>query len=626
LEGFASAFPIFSEADWLGMAQASLKGGSLDALASKTSDGIALAPLYGRRTADARATRGAAGPWAVLTRMDHPEAGDANAQAREDLANGADGLQVVFAGAAGAYGHGLGQWDSASLHRAFEGVRFDEGAQFELDLGPGAEDQAKHFAGLIARSGAKAEAVRLSFGLDPLGALARSGRGAPWDAEARRLADFVAALRGEGFGGPFVAADGRAIHAAGGTPAQELAFVLAAGLSYLRALEQSGVSIEAARAEIAFRMAADADQFVTLSKFRALRLLWARVGAACGLAPRAPRVHAESAWRMMSARDPWVNVMRGGMAAFAAGLGGADSVSVLPFTQAIGLPDGLARRLARNTQLIQVRESHLGFVADPAAGAGAFEALTLRLCEKAWALFQEIEAEDGLPSALLSGAWQEKIAQARARLVRDAARMKTPITGVSAHPDLSETAVDVLPATAPKFAFTGDAVVPPLAPMRLSEPFERLRDAADALAAAGARPSVFLATIGSATANARRVGFARELFEAGGLASSTGSGDASAAESAAQFASSGARLACLCGADEAYLAHAESFARALKRAGAAEVWLAGRPGDQESAWRAAGIDGFIFAGCDAIEANAALLRALGGLPSPLAGEGVIAEQ
>jgi methylmalonyl-CoA mutase len=610
LKGFASGFPLFSEADWLGTARAALKGGSLDALVSKTSDGIALEPLYGRGAAGPRATRGASGPWAVLARVDHPEAGDANAQAREDLAGGADGLQVVFAGASGAYGHGLGKWDSAFLHRAFDGVRFDEGAQFELDLGPPAEDQAKAFAGLVARSGAKAEAVRLCFGLDPIGALARSGRGAPWDAEARRLADLVAALRGEGFLGPFVAADGRVVHAAGGSPAQELAFALAAGVGYLRALEQSGVAVEAARAAIAFRMAADADEFVTLSKFRALRLLWARVGEACGLAPLAPRVHAESAWRMMSARDPYVNMMRGAMAAFAAGLGGADSVSVLPFTQAIGLPDSFARRLARNTQLIQLRESHLGFVADPAAGAGAFETLTLGLCERAWALFQELEAAGGLPGALLSGAFQEKVAQARATLVRDATRVKAPITGVSAHPDLSEVVADVLPATPPKFEFTGQAVAAPLAPMRLSEPFERLRDVADALASAGARPSVFLAAIGSATA--RRVGFARELFEAGGLATSTGPGAANAADSAGQFASSGARAACLCGADEAYLEHAESFARALKRAGATEVWLAGKPGDHEAAWRAGGVDGFIFAGCDAIETNAALLRALGG--------------
>src|SRR6516164_3551903 len=98
---------------------------------------------------------------------------------------------------------------------------------------------------------------------------------------------------------------------------------------------------------------------------------------------------------MMTARDPYLNVMRGAIAAFAAGLGGADSVSVLPHTLAIGLPDSLARRLARNAQLILLRESHLGFVADPAAGSGAFEALTLALCDKAWRLFQEAERAGG---------------------------------------------------------------------------------------------------------------------------------------------------------------------------------------------------------------------------------------
>ena len=105
---------------------------------------------------------------------------------------------------------------------------------------------------------------------------------------------------------------------------------------------------------------------------------------------------------MLSARDPYVNVMRGAIAAFSAGLGGADSVSVLPFTLALGLPDALARRLARNSQLILLQESHLGFVADPAAGAGVFEALTQGLCEKAWTLFQGLESEGGLPRALLA--------------------------------------------------------------------------------------------------------------------------------------------------------------------------------------------------------------------------------
>ena len=210
----------------------------------------------------------------------------------------------------------------------------------------------------------------------------------------------------------------------------------------LRLLEGAGLTLGEARALIAFRLAADADELATVSKFRALRIAWSRVEEACGLEPRAAHVQAESAWRMMTARDPYVNVMRGAAAAFSAGLGGADSVSVLPHTLAAGLPDSLARRLARNAQLILLRESNLGFVADPAAGAGAFEAMTQALCDKAWRLFQEIERAGGLPSALASGAFQRQVAASAAALVRDVARLKTPITGVSAHADLAEPPVE----------------------------------------------------------------------------------------------------------------------------------------------------------------------------------------
>ena len=244
-------------------------------------------------------------------------------------------------------------------------------------------------------------------------------------------------------------------------------------------IEGAGVGLAEARALIAFRLAADADEFATLSKFRALRVAWARVEQACGLEPRAAHVQAESAWRMMTARDPYVNVMRGAMAAFSAGLGGADSISVLPHSLAIGLPDGLARRVARNAELVLLRESNLGFVADPAAGAGAFEALTKALCEKAWALFQEIEAQGGLPSALANGAFQHQVAASAAALARDVARLKSPITGVSAHADLAERPVEIALGAPEREAFAPAEGA--LAPIRLAEPFERLRDMSDAV-------------------------------------------------------------------------------------------------------------------------------------------------
>jgi methylmalonyl-CoA mutase len=580
-------FPARSEADWRQAAEAALKGVALEKLTSITSDGVALGPLPAAPEG-ARAFRGESGPWKALSRVDHPSAQDFNAQALEDLENGADGLDIVFAGSGAAYGFGLRDAGPASLQKAFDGVPFNAGARFHLDVANAGQCEA--FAALVERSGAEAA---IAFGLDPLGRRARSGAADPVEGALRATAD---SLRGRGFAGPFVAADARCVHDAGGTPAQELAFALSAGLSYLRTLEDPTT--------IEFRLAADADQIATLAKFRAMRLLWGRVGQACGLTPEPIRLSAYSAWRMMTAVEPYVNVMRATMAAFAAGLGGADSVTLLPFSQAAGLPDAFARRLARNTQLVELREARLGAVADPAAGAGGFEALTAGLCEKAWALFQSFEAAGGLEKALDQGVVQTAVNAAAAVLKRDVARGKTPLTGVSAHPHLDADPVAVLPNEAAPAAVDAPGAV---APFRLSEPFERLRKAA-----LRGGPSVFLAAIGPRSAHLPRLGFARETFTAGGVPVIAGAGAEGADKLAEEFRRSGAPIACLCGSDEAYTEHAEAVAAALRAAGARALYLAGRPGERETAWRAAGIDGFVFVGADLVAALAdAVGRAAG---------------
>ena len=604
----ASLFPAYTEADWRRAAEAALRGASLETLVSETADGVRIEPIY-RPAEGPRALR-SEGPWRVIARLDHPDAGEANAQARDDLANGADGLQVVFSGALGAYGFGLRRFDSATLHKAFDGVRFDEGANFELDLGSDAPDQALGFGALIERSGAKPQDCALAFGLDPFAAAARGPFPGDWSVHANPYLESALALRSKGFRGPFLVADARAVHAAGGSPAQELAFALAAAVSLLRLLERAGAPLEEARALIAFRLAADADELATLSKFRALRIAWSRVEEACGLEPRSARVEAETAWRMMTARAPYVNVMRGAMAAFAAGLGGADSVSVLPHTLAAGLPDSLARRLARNVQLVLLREAKLGFVADPAAGAGAFEAVTKALCDTAWGLFQDIERQGGLPSALANGAFRRQVAVSAAALARNVARLKSPITGVSAHADLAERPVEVAVGAPEREAFR--LVEGALAPIRLAQTFERLRDLSDArLQRAGARPKVYLVALGPEPKHRRRVAFVREWLAAGGIEAVYDGEIATAKEALERVSASDAPLVCLCGTDDAYGAHAEAFARALKASGVKGVALAGRPGEHEQAWRAAGVDDFIFAGQDAVAALEGLYRRIG---------------
>src|SRR5262249_52898695 len=149
----------------------------------------------------------------------------------------------------------------------------------------------------------------------------------PWHELAPHFAALVKELASEGFAGPFAVADGRVIHNTGGSEAQELAFVLACAVAYLRALEAGGIALDAARRMIYFRLAADADQFMTIAKFRAIRKLWARVEEACGLAPAPVTVMAETAWRMMTRRDPYVNMLRATVAVAAAGFGGANAIT-----------------------------------------------------------------------------------------------------------------------------------------------------------------------------------------------------------------------------------------------------------------------------------------------------------
>lgn len=600
-----AVFPAYDESAWRRAAEAALKGASFDRLVSHSADGFPIKPIYA--SGDGPRPLSREGDWAVVARVDHPDAGEANARAAEDLTGGADGLQIVFRAAVGSYGFGLRRSDSATLHRVFDGIRFDSGAGFELDLGPDGPAEALAFAGLIERTGARPAEARVSFGLDPFAAAALGPYPADGAAHMRPFVEAALALKTRGFAGPVAIADARLVHAAGGTPAQELGFALAAGVSLLRAFGEARTPLEAARAQIAFRLAADADEFMTLSKFRALRLLWSRVEEACGLAPRKCRVQAETAWRMMTARDPYVNVMRAAMAAFSAGLGGADSVSVLPHSLAATCPDGLARRLARNGQLILLRESHLGFVADPTAGAGAFEALTQALCEKGWATFQAIEAAGGLAAALASGAFPREAAASAETLARDVARTVTPITGVSAHPNLAEVPLAATPgAPAPETVARADGA---MCPIRLAEPFEALRAESDArLSAAGARPRVYLVALGPEPAHRRRVAFMREWLEAGGI-EPVYDGQATTPEKAAErFVASQAEFACLCGEDASYAEHGQAYAATVRRRNARSVLIAGRPGANEAELRSAGIDEFVFAGGDAVMALQQLHR------------------
>jgi methylmalonyl-CoA mutase len=533
-------------------------------LATGTYDDVRIEALYDAGPPARGYTRAAAGSWDVRQRYAGGEPGAVRDALLADLASGATSAWLVL---------GPGGLPAGALPGLLDGVYLDL-AGVALDAGPEYAATGARYLDLVAAAGAGPAATG-TLGADPLGWQARTGQALG----TAGLADLAARCAAEAPAVRAVTVDATPYHDAGGSDAEELACSLAAGVGYLRALTDR-LDPAAALAQIEFRYAATADQFGTICKLRAARRLWARVAEACGAAgPQ--RQHAVTSAAMMTARDPWVNLLRTTLACFAAGVGGADAVTVLPFDHRLGRPDGLSRRLARNTQTLLMEEASLARVADPAAGSWYVEQRTEDLARAAWRWFQEIERAGGLGPALAAGLVADRLAATWDRRAADIAHRRAPLTGTSEFPNLAETLPTRPPAPAQP---TGGLPV-----HHYGEAFERLRDRADAHPV---RPAVYLATLGSPAASGARVQFAANLFAAGGIATEQGDADG--------FARSGATVACVCGPDKAYAEQAAPTAAALLAAGARRVWLAGR-GEYD------GIGGYLYTGCDALAVLGATL-------------------
>lgn len=433
-----AGFAPVDEAGWRALAQKALKGADFDAtLVSASDDGLDIRPIYTRREGarplahNHAATPHAGDAWTVNQRRDDADITRARVQMADDLENGATGISLVFAGSAAAHGTGI----EAGRETAFRKTAAARtAAPFSLRLEAGYADRG--LATMLARAldDAGAHKAPVHFGLDPftsaLGGASSETRDSA--ALAKTLIDF-------GFSGTILNADGRLAHNAGAGEALELAIVAAALAENLRRLDAAGIAPEAIFAATSLSLAADQDQFLTTAKFRAARLVHARMQAACGISePKPAHLHAETSWRMLTRLDPETNILRNTIAVFAAGTAGADEITVLPHTLALGVPDPFARRIARNTQVVLITESNLAHVADPAAGAGGIEALTDALAERAWEMFAGIEKKGGLSAAIASGDIKALVKTARA------ARKAKPIVGTTLFPQKTERAMTVL--------------------------------------------------------------------------------------------------------------------------------------------------------------------------------------
>jgi methylmalonyl-CoA mutase len=484
----------------------------------------------------------------------------------------------------------------AELDRLLEGV-FLELVPVILEAGADYAAAAEAVLALVSNvDDDKRRSLSVDFGADPLTAVLTDRRAPAVDqvvATAATLSDFGGGVRA-------VTVDGAGLHDLGASASWELAGAIAAGVSYLRLLCDGGISAPDALAQIAFRYGADDDQFMTIAKLRAARQLWARVAEVVGHPEAgAATIHAVTSRAMMAQRDPWVNMLRTTLGAFGAGVGGADTVQVLEFDSSIpgGLPTvarTFARRMARNTQLLLLEESHLGRVLDPAGGSWFVEDLTRRLTEEAWRHFQDVEARGGFVDARDHVA--AEIARIRDARSDDVAHRRTALTGVNEYPNLAEAPLPPLDSTS--------------SVARYAAGFEALRDRSDAhLAAHGARPRALLLPVGPLAEHNVRTSFAANLLASGGV-ETVNPGTVTAAGVTQAVTEAGKPAAVvICGTDARYADEASEVVRAARDAGVAHVYLAGPA--KAVAEAADPPDDYLTAKIDAIDALSTLLTRLG---------------
>ena len=641
-----STFPPVSPEQWQAKATQDLGGRPLAKLSRQTLDGIELPPLFRQAPepeAGRIASQSVASRWRTIQELRHADPRAANLAARRDLELGADGLRFVLDRALqagrepGADQDGLMCDPADALDVLLEGIDPRRTPVF-IDAGLQAPEWIDRLEEWIdnlpelseAEAAGHSElgrgAVHGGVIYDPLAALVDGGSiELDLDAALARMVDTVLGMRAGLLG-----VSTCPYHDAGASAGHELALALASCGELLRRGQALELEISDLVPAMVWTLPLSGRPFEAIAKLRAARVIWAKFCVAAGLgeAPADLWIHATSSRREWTRRGPWVNLLRGTVGSFAAAIGGADAVATGAFDGLCG-PEGeavaglgrgseLGRRLALNTQMILRAESHLDRVVDPARGSYFVETLTDALAREAWRRFQAIEAEGGLVAGLRAGTIQAAIADTAASLTKQAATRRRPLTGLSTYPVLDDQSTpDQAPnrseAETPAPARTGPVLEPgeitPLTPLRLASAFEALRDRSEG----EARPQIHACTLGSLANHQARLDFASNAFRAGGieLVASEGlvlDGDPEswASQASEAMAQSGCKLAIICGRDDDYAKAAATLVAALRKGGAREVWVAGRPKypknqkGEELPWGLDPAPRFVHLGCDLV--------------------------
>jgi methylmalonyl-CoA mutase len=677
-ERLLAEFPAASLEQWREEVIRLLKGAPFDKkMFTSTYEGITLQPIYtgedvkelpfqGSMPGEWPYLRGAAplgkrlDSWLVAQELPFPTAKAFNEAIRDDLERGQNAVALVL-DEAGRHGLDADQSDRVGaggvsistygdMAQALEGL--DPRLPIQLAASAGAIPAAALLVAALKAMGADPAEARLHLGFDPLGTLASEGSlPMSLDQAYDQLADLTRWALGNAPKALTLAACGCPYHEAGAHAVQELAFTLASGVATLRAMDARGVSVEDAARRMQVRLRVGGNFFMEIAKLRAARVLWAQVVRACGASDQAANLHLHASCGLYNKTqfDPHVNMLRGATEAFAAVVGGADSLHVAPFDAALGQePSELGRRIARNTQIILREESRLDQVVDLAGGSWAVESLTHQLAVAAWKRFQEVESLGGLAAALATGQPQAQIAETAAARRKALVLRTDAVVGTNQYPNASEPAPETrrvdhaglkailgpLAAAARKGAVAGTSFaalveaapgstlgemmvrgqgpeVKALERHRRAEPFEALRKAVLEFQAGHDGPQVFLANLGPVGTYMPRLDFTRGFFQVGGFQVADQDWFRTPEEAVRAALASGAPVVVAVGPDDTYPDAVPALARSLKAGGVRTVLVAGLLKDQAEVFKAAGVDDFIHVRSDVHAVLAGLATTMG---------------
>ncbi|SFE72073.1 methylmalonyl-CoA mutase family protein [Alteribacillus iranensis] len=652
-------FPVPSEEEWYQAAEKSLKGKSVEKLLyTTTPEGITLKPLYVEKDREelpytdnipgqAPHLRGVGvlpddkKAWHITQAVTERTPEAANKEINTGLKKGQHGVTIrlnapVLQGKKPASDNisesGVLVVDVEDVKTLFNKVDW-ENHTLHMEAGP---DILPIFSILAGSLQSREELTKIegSVAADPLGSWVKHGS---LPVSLTKSFDNMAAVikwsQQQQVNLRTVLVSSEPYHNGGASAVEEIAYTLAAGVTYLRELQQRGVSPEESAPFFQFSFPAGASFFMEIAKFRAARALWSNIQAAFDIEEekRTMHVHGTTSQRTKAKYDPYVNMLRSTTEAFAAAAGGADSIEVAPFDEAFQRPTDFSKRIARNTQIILQEEAHIGRTIDAGGGSFYIEQLSDELAQKAWSLFQEIEAEGGLVTSLEKGTPQAQVEEKKKDRERDVQKQKRVFVGVNKYADLDEKPISVLPeddsqevsnylqkrenslsraqrnydednivestiqaaeegasiqdiAAGLGWAASEEKQIPNIPLWREAEVFEELRDKANTYKEEkGKSLSALLVTLGPLASHKARTDFASGFLQTGGF-ETVQTEDLLDTETAVEKAASTEEsILVLCGTDQSYEEQAADIVEGVKKQTPDKtILLAGNLSDEEN--------------------------------------------